>query len=104
MKSYRFHPCRAQHDTPKAMLECIHDGAAVIEGDGPFATISWCRAATTAITLWQTEAEADDARASLDQFRCGPTCYRHHEVAFMPERSPTKTTQTIHGTSRDAVV
>lgn len=81
MRTYRHHPCDGTHATHRAKAECIFGGPLVVEGDGPFATITRCR--VPSLSLHPTQAEADDALAVLNQFRCGPGCYRNHEVALI---------------------
>lgn len=50
-----------------------------IIGDGRYASVAYCD--TTTIMLFGTRAEADRAKAFIDQLACGHTCRRKHEIA-----------------------
>jgi len=54
-----------------------------IHGDGPFAVLAWC--GELSVTLWQTNEEAEQAKARIDGTGCGGRCVRHHEIVDMSE-------------------
>jgi hypothetical protein len=79
VKVYRRHNCTARHRTFKRFVECAIPRAVWVEGEGPYAVISWCN--VPAVTLWPT---AEKARNVLDSLAmCGHHCTGNHEVVVI---------------------
>jgi hypothetical protein len=45
-----------------------------VEGTGPYAFITACRAGFVYVSLWETQEEAEQKKASIDRFGCGGRC------------------------------
>lgn len=78
MTTYRMDRCPKVHRTFAAIARCLFGTRASIKGEGQFAVLAHCGHLT--VTLWPTQAEAQDALAFIDQTGCGGRCYRRHEV------------------------
>lgn len=82
MKVYRWHGrprCVIAHGTYAALAKCVWPRAATIIGEGPFASISYCRRETT-VHLYPTAQGARDAMRDIDRIGCGGLCIRKHDV------------------------
>lgn len=78
MKNYRVHYCESAHRTYRTMAKCVWRRAAWIQGNGPYASVAYCR--VTTVMLYATAAEAEEAKAIIDASACGGRCSRRHEV------------------------
>lgn len=72
MKTYRQHGCTARHRTFRTLAGCIWPRAAWVLGNGPFATVSRCKATT--VQLHTTEQAARGALVTIDSTGCGSLC------------------------------
>jgi hypothetical protein len=52
--------------------------AAWVGGNGPWATLAWCRVLT--VELHETEEDARRALKMIDDTACGGLCRRKHEL------------------------
>lgn len=75
---YRRHNCTRRHRTYRTFAKCIWPRAEWILGDGPYATIAYCR-----VTTIELHADLDAARCALaviDSTGCGGRCSRRHKL------------------------
>jgi hypothetical protein len=87
------HNCSARHRTYQAMAKCLWPRAVWVEGEGPYATVSYCqspsyRGNSTSVMLHKTEAAAGKAMAAIDRFGCGGGCTENHRLLelVLPEK------------------
>lgn len=59
-------------------MRCAIPRAAWVHGEGEYASIAWCDEPT--VLLFATLAEAEQARAWIDQYACGSRCVHRHDV------------------------
>jgi hypothetical protein len=78
MKVYRRHYCDSRHRTYRTLARCIWPRAEWVSGDGPYASVSYCRVLT--VELHQTAETAEKALRLIDQIACGGRCYGRHEL------------------------
>ena len=78
MKIYRRHYCTRQHRTDKTLARCIWPKAEWIAGDGPYASVAYCRVLT--VELHATADAAREALRIIDGHACGGRCYGRHEL------------------------
>ncbi|PWU52813.1 hypothetical protein DLJ47_17835 [Micromonospora sp. S4605] len=81
MKTYRRHYCQRQHRTHHTTAKCLWPRAVWITGEGPYATLAWCR--VLSVMLHPTEAEALAAKHLIDSTGCGGRCNRRHELILI---------------------
>lgn len=78
MKVYRKHNCTSQHRTWRTHAKCVWPKAYWVHGEGPFASVAWCRVLT--IQLYESAGEAQQAKEIIDKTGCGGVCHRQHEL------------------------
>lgn len=83
MKTYRRHNCERKHRTYSTVARCIWPHACWVDGEGPYATLAWCRVLT--VQLHRTIAEARSAKRVIDSSACGGRCrgQRGHEIVML---------------------
>lgn len=81
MKTYRRHNCNRQHRSHNTLTRCMFPRAVWISGEGPYASLAWCRDLT--IVLFDNESEALTAKYNIDKSGCGGACTGHHEIVFI---------------------
>lgn len=79
--------CGSRHRSWQRRVDCQFGPAIWITGDPPangrcFASISDCRGQRT-IELYATRAEAEQAKAVIDELACGGGCSRIHRIVEM---------------------
>jgi hypothetical protein len=72
------HRCTANHRTYRKFALCTFPRAAWVQGEGPYASLAWCRELT--VQLFATEAAALAAKDTIDSTACGGACSKNHEV------------------------
>lgn len=78
--------CGKSHRTIAAAAKCCWPKHVWVQGDGPYATVSYCvqnrsrYAGYASVMLHQTEADALKAMEGIDAGGCGGVCTRMHEV------------------------
>jgi len=78
-KTYRRHDCTRRHRTYATLARCIWGRrAAWVMGEGPFATLAWCR--TLTVSLHRTLEAATEAKGYIDSTSCGGVCTGRHEI------------------------
>jgi hypothetical protein len=77
-KIYRRHGCSSRHRTWNKVAECIWPRSVWVTGEGRYAVLAWCRSLT--VTLWESPAEAENAKQFIDKLACGGMCSRDHEI------------------------
>jgi hypothetical protein len=65
-------------------------------GRGPWASVSFCPRGTT-VQLYETEAEARQAKATIDATACGGACIRDHRVVDLRNTSPVRPRVSLIG-------
>jgi hypothetical protein len=88
VKTYRRHYCERQHRHYRTTAVCLWPRAIWITGEGPYATLAWCRVLTVA--LHQDIDTAREAQAFIDKYACGGQCYRRHEIIHLDFRLPLR--------------
>ena len=56
-----------------------------IIGNGRYASVAYCD--VTTVILFETQAEAEHAKAFIDRLACGHACLREHEIVNLGARS-----------------
>ncbi|GEN78706.1 hypothetical protein [Actinotalea fermentans] len=102
MKTYRFHYCRRQHRTWRALATCMFPRAAWITGDGPFAVLAWC--GVTSVTLHADTDAATRALEIVNASGCGGRCTRDHELVRLDLDAQTPTDRRTVKMHRRAVL
>src|SRR5262245_10034673 len=87
--------CGRRHRSWYNFARChFRRGLIWVQGDPPingpcWATVSHCRkgrcSSYLTVTLWETAAEAEQAKAGIDRWACGGGCCRHHRVYTLHE-------------------
>lgn len=77
-KIYRQHRCDRKHRKYNAMAKCIWPRAEWIVGEGPFASVAYCR--VTTVELFADEDRAAAAKRMIDSTGCGGMCSKRHEI------------------------
>ena len=67
--------------------------AAWITGNGPWASLAYCKVLT--VCLYATREQAHAARAFIDQTGCGGGCYGDHRVINIEEPAPVGKFPTV---------
>jgi hypothetical protein len=49
-----------------------------IQGNGPYALLSWCKVLT--VTLWDSLESAEKQKKFIDLTGCGGGCWKKHEI------------------------
>jgi hypothetical protein len=81
MKTYRRHNCTRQHKTYHAFAKCTFRRAVWVIGDGPYATLAWCR--SLSVMLHETEHEAEISLEMINHTACGGLCNGRHELVLL---------------------
>ena len=86
-KIYRNHKCAANHRLYSRMAKCIWSRAHWIQGEGPYASVSYCASGpySRAITiqLYTTLESAQAAKAGMDAGGCGGRCSKKHDIVYL---------------------
>jgi len=78
MKVYRRHYCDRSHRSYRTWARCVWRRAEWVVGDGPYATVAYCRVLT--VELHQTLEDAQAALELIDTTACGGRCHGNHEL------------------------
>lgn len=81
MKTYRRHYCERTHRTYRTTAKCLWPRAYWITGDGPYATLAWCRVLT--IELHDDWPTAVSAMRVMGGTGCGGACGNRHEMVYL---------------------
>lgn len=79
------HDCGRTHRGFQSLAECMWPTAAYVIGDGPYALVAHCD--MLSVALYETAAEAGEARRRLNSVGCGRTCERRHQLAVLVDDS-----------------
>lgn len=78
MKIYRRHRCESAHRTFNKLARCMFPRAGHVIGEGPFASVAWCR--VVSVQLHATREDAQAAVEFIGRHGCGGRCRGDHEV------------------------
>jgi hypothetical protein len=67
------------HRSYRTLAKCLWPRACWIAGNGPWASLAYCRVLT--IELHSTRERAEQAKRMIDSTGCGGGCYRQHKIA-----------------------
>jgi len=81
MKVYRRHYCTRRHRNYHTLARCVWPRAEWIAGDGPYATLAYCRVLT--VELHRTREAADKALSEVERWGCGGRCHGEHELIVL---------------------
>lgn len=87
---YTRHRCTRRHRGYPTWARCTWNRAHWVLGDGPYASVSYCRGTT--VVLHQELAKAQAAKVTIDAFGCGGACTRNHRVIQieLPDTTSTR--------------
>ena len=75
------HHCGRTHRGFQSLAECTWHEAAYVIGDGPYALVAHCD--MLSVALFETAAEAGQARRRMNTVGCGKTCEGRHQLAVL---------------------
>ncbi len=59
----------------------------IINGNGQFAFLTWCR--VLEVTLFPTRDEAEEFKKNIDRYKCGGGCTGNHEIIDLSIAKPS---------------
>lgn len=86
MKYYRRHNCLGTHRRWDTLARCIWPRARWIDGDGEFATVSYCNLGChvpdyrRGITVELHKTQDGAVKALAEMAKCGATCNGNHDL------------------------
>lgn len=91
MKTYRGHKCERRHRTFRTFAECAWRKRGIpvrVLGEGEYASVSLCNDTYSipsfrrmvSVYLYESAADALQAKDLIDKTGCGGLCRRRHEV------------------------
>ena len=75
------HHCGRTHRGFQSLAECVWPDAAYVIGDGPYALVAHCD--MLSVALYETAAEAGQARRRMNTVGCGKSCEGRHQLAVL---------------------
>lgn len=81
MKIYQEHYCQSKHRTHRTTAKCLWPKACWISGNGPYASLAWCRVLT--VQLYKNLESAVAAQQMIAATGCGGACYNRHEIIVL---------------------
>ena len=93
LTTYRRCNCAVNHRSYRAMARCCWPHHASIEGEGPFASVSYCQSPsvpyrTITVLLHHKEDAARKALAEIDDSACGGGCIGNHALVRLTLKQP----------------
>lgn len=88
--NYRRHNCTRDHRSDRTFAQCVWPRAHWVIGDGPYATLAFCRVLT--IELHETREHAERMLDVIAGSGCGGACKgeRGHRLVFLSRPAPRK--------------